>query len=142
MAFALKAFDHFTQLFPDASCGRLEIGIFNRLHGCYWIDCGDLGFPTAHVLDDNIAGEHGPYLVFDRERLIGNGGAAGAKDEIATEFLVELLLEHVLDIDLRDDPEPLLLKRLGRAPNGFIKVMCQNLRKVIGHPHIPIWVWL
>lgn len=64
-ALRLKAFDHLAQFLLYTRCRRLEICIFNCLHGRHGIDRCNFSSSPTNVLEHNIAGKHGPNLVFD-----------------------------------------------------------------------------
>src|SRR5450756_13773 len=65
------------------------------------------GSPEHHV-----AREQKPDRAIRGKGLVGEVRVAGSKDEVRLEVHAKLFLESLLDVDLRQDAEPLSLQRV------------------------------
>lgn len=133
-----QRFDNALKL-PLNACGSsLKIRIVDSLHGGHWINRRHFSLAIPQILDDDIARKHRADLILNLERLVGQHRIACAKDAVAPKVDVDLLLQGVLDVDLRNDAEAFLLQNLGCAANSIIETDLQRLRKILAHSPSPV----
>lgn len=78
------------------------------MHGGGRIDGGDLYQAVIGFLNDDIAGQHQADPVFQQQRVMGQGGVAGAEDEVRAELDADPCLQRLADVDLPDDAKALM----------------------------------
>src|SRR5690606_28257952 len=82
---------------------------------------GDNHIPLGRLLHDDVAGQEKADLRFVRERLMREFGIASAKDYVAPEIDIELLLQRRLDVDLCEDAEALAFQGGGHSLDRLIE---------------------
>ena len=75
---------------PLRLCAKLLV--LDRGHRRDGIDSRNLDLAVVSLLNHDVAGEHRPDLVFQRQRLVGELGVARAEDEIWPEVSSDLLV--------------------------------------------------
>lgn len=85
------------------TCGFKQLRVFDSLHRRDRINSRYLAATVLLSLDHDVAGEHGPHLVFELQRLVRQSGVAGPQDGVRTEIDADLRLQRLLDVDPADD---------------------------------------
>ena len=108
----------------------MKLRIVNRLHRRNRVNCRNFR-PSLGILNDDIARQHGPHLVLDLQRFVGERRIARAQDDVGSKIDIDLGLERMLDIDPADDTEALFLKSGFNALDRIVELERQRGRKVV-----------
>ncbi len=110
-----------------------KLRIFDRLHRSDGIDRRHLRASVVAGLDNHVAGQHRPHLVFELQRLMGQGGVACTENGVRSEVDTDLGLQRFPDIDPADDTEALFLKRSLCLADRLVEWDPERCRNVVAH---------
>jgi hypothetical protein len=124
-----QTFNDVFQLLPDCAGQFAKLWVADGLHGRDRIDGRDLHPAAVKLLNDDVAGQHGPDLVFVLQRLMGEFRVAGAQDQVGVEIDVELLFQVALTSISVRMPKPSLSRAALARPTAASKSLSTILLK-------------